>query len=317
MPSSSVRTFTDPDEYALAMRGHGTELRGAVLLGRAPFRGKLTKITFDRLWMARLWENQPRVHHATHFMERAGFNFLFEPTGLFADGDEIKSTEIRWRGVSETYYQRTTGPLALGGISLPTDYVTSVGATVIGQDLTSPQQGLKVIPTASAMVKLKRLHAAAGTLAEDAPAVLSHPDAARGLEQALIEATLQCLRPDEPGEDAAAQRRHAAIMRRFHQIIEEHADEPIYLPELCKQIGASERTLRVCCQEHLGMGAKRYFVLRRMNMVRRALQESEPKTSTVTEIATRYGFWQFGRLAVEYKALFGEAPSTTLARSTP
>jgi len=49
-------------------------------------------------------------------------------------------------------------------------------------------------------------------------------------------------------------------------------------------------------------------------MVRRALQESTPMTSTITEIATRYGFWQFGRLSVEYKALFGEAPSATLAR---
>jgi AraC family ethanolamine operon transcriptional activator len=49
-------------------------------------------------------------------------------------------------------------------------------------------------------------------------------------------------------------------------------------------------------------------------MVRRALRESTPSKTAVTQIATRYGFWQFGRFTVEYKALFGEAPSATLGR---
>jgi AraC family ethanolamine operon transcriptional activator len=51
-----------------------------------------------------------------------------------------------------------------------------------------------------------------------------------------------------------------------------------------------------------------------MHLARRDLQESASTATTVTEIATRYGFWQFGRFAGEYKALFGELPSTVLAR---
>jgi AraC-like DNA-binding protein len=40
------------------------------------------------------------------------------------------------------------------------------------------------------------------------------------------------------------------------------------------------------------MGPKRYLLFRRMHMARRALGERTPAEATVTEIATRYGFWQ-------------------------
>ncbi|MBV8576071.1 MAG: helix-turn-helix domain-containing protein, partial [Acetobacteraceae bacterium] len=44
---------------------------------------------------------------------------------------------------------------------------------------------------------------------------------------------------------------------------------------------------------------------------RRALRAAGP-TATVTEIATRHGFWHFGRFAGVYRSAFGEAPSATL-----
>src|SRR5262249_15350126 len=134
-----------------------------------------------------------------------------------------------------------------------------------------------------------------------------------GLEQALIEAMVICA-GGQAHENRVTLRQHAAIMRRFYQAIERSGDQPLYIPEICKEIGASDRTLRACCHEYLGMSPKHYLMLRRMNMVRRALQRASSSEITVTEIATRYGFWQFGRLAVEYRALFGEAPSATLAR---
>ena len=42
----------------------------------------------------------------------------------------------------------------------------------------------------------------------------------------------------------------------------------------------------------LGMGPLRYLWLRRMEQARRALAISDPATVTVTEIATRYAFWE-------------------------
>ena len=197
-------------------------------------------------------------------------------------------------------------------MSLPVEDMASVGAAIAGVDLTPPRDALIVTPSPAAMAKLQRLHAAAGQLAEDAPAVIAHPEAARGLEQALIEAMVGCLGEGEVREDRSALRHHAMILRRFRRAVEENPDQPLYIPELCTSIGVADRTLRVCCQEQLGMSPKRYLLLRRMHLARRALRESAPTATTVTEIATQYGFWQFGRFAGEYKSLFGELPSATL-----
>ena len=121
-----------------------------------------------------------------------------------------------------------------------------------GCDVTPPKDPLILTPPPLAMAKLLRLHAAAGRLAKEAPEIIANPDAARGLEQALTEAMVGCLNMGSDHEDAVAQRQHALIMRRFRRVLEEKSGQSLYITEMCKLIGVSERTLEVCCQEQLG-----------------------------------------------------------------
>ena len=313
MPSSAVRTFTDPDDYAAAIRATRAEL---TVTARGRFTARLTRIDLHLLWMQRFSENLPRIVNSANVSGRAIIWFRTRPgPGARANGVEMLPTNLIRFSEAQNYFSQSSGSACWGAMSLSVEDMASVGSAMAGCDIVPPKDALTVSPRPSAMARLQRLHAAAGRLAEEAPEIIADPDAARGLEQALIEAMVACLGKGEIGEDSVAQRHHMLVMRRFRRVVEENPTEPLYMPEICRAIQVSSRTLRACCQEHLGMGPKQYLLLRRMHLARRTLRETAAGGATVTEIASGYGFWHFGRFAGAYRSLFGEMPSETLHRS--
>lgn len=84
--------------------------------------------------------------------------------------------------------------------------------------------------------------------------------------------------------------------------------------EMALAAGVSQKTLEHVFLEQLGMTPARYLKIARLNMAHRRLREGEPEKSSVTEIALRCGFSHPGRFSSEYRQLFGELPSDTLAK---
>jgi transcriptional regulator GlxA family with amidase domain len=81
-------------------------------------------------------------------------------------------------------------------------------------------------------------------------------------------------------------------------------------------IGVTDRTLRSCCAEFLGIGPSWYVLLRRLKEVRIALRNADPVVVSVTEIARDCGFVECGnRFVAIYAAVFGETPAITLQRT--
>jgi transcriptional regulator GlxA family with amidase domain len=187
-------------------------------------------------------------------------------------------------------------------------------ATVGGCDFTPPKELLFIAVRPAALTRFLNLHAAAGLLAENAPEIIASLEAARGLEQALIAAMVDCLAATDEVSSRVSNNHHGRIMRRFYAILEANSDRVMHGPEMCKAVGVSNRTLTTCCHEALGMTPHQYLRLRQLHLARRALVMGEPAMTTVTQIATTYGFWDIGRFAVAYRAVFGERPSATLAR---
>jgi AraC-like DNA-binding protein len=126
---------------------------------------------------------------------------------------------------------------------------------------------------------------------------------------------VSCLADDTRPDTGHRRYNQSRIMKLLEEFLNVNYDRPVYLAEVCAATGASERTLRICCEDYFGMGPIRYLWLRRVNLARQALISADPAQTTVTEIATAYGFWELGRFSVSNRSLFGESPSVSLSKS--
>lgn len=83
------------------------------------------------------------------------------------------------------------------------------------------------------------------------------------------------------------------------------------VPDLCDAARVSARTLEYAFRELFAVTPVRFLKLRRLNAARTALLHAG-NGETVSSVALRFGFGDFGHFAQDYRALFGEAPSETL-----
>jgi AraC-like DNA-binding protein len=105
------------------------------------------------------------------------------------------------------------------------------------------------------------------------------------------------------------------IVRRVENFFRHHVGEPLSIAQLSSVAGVSERSLRNAFYDVYTTSPKRYLRLWQLHQVRRALRAVTSAAGTVTDVATLHGFYELGRFAGEYKALFGEAPSQTLHKA--
>jgi AraC-like DNA-binding protein len=310
MASGEARTYTEPGEFATGILGTRVDL---TILGPGRFDAGISTVRLNTLRMQRIFANLPLVSHLSNLGGRTSFIFHTQTgTSLIRDGDEINSASMVRVGTPQSHFQRSSGPINWGVISFPIANVPSLAA--VGFDLTPPPGDRIITPRPDAMANLRRLHRAAETVVLEAPDLIDSIETVRGMEQILLQALVACLDSNDVHDQTPVQRRHHKIMQRFHSVLKANPNRPLYVLEMAEAVGASLRSLSVCCQEHLGIGPKKYLLLRRMHLARQALALANPSASTVTDVATQYGFWQFGRFAGKYKELFGEAPSVTLRR---
>lgn len=143
------------------------------------------------------------------------------------------------------------------------------------------------------------------------PTLLDDSGVAATFEKSVIFGLAEVLQEmrdvDTHGSGEARTARNWQLVRGVREIVEESPDCPLSVAELCSRFRASRRTLQYAFEDTVGVNPSAYMRAVRLDHVRRELRGS----SSVTEVATRWGFWHFGNFSNEYRGQFGELPSET------
>lgn len=311
MPGSTISVFGDPDDYQAALREDGAV--DLLVTGRGAFRARLTRLRLVRMHLLAGEESLARIAFIRSAPRLVRISLpLRNNTSMFLGEIPFGGGEIVTHGPGQHLHERTEGPRVWRTIWLPAEVLARYGKAMVGSTFDVPREACRWRPAPEALACLVRLHNDAIRVTRSEPGAPAGMEAARGLEQQVIEALVECLLMKTDDEGAAAKFRHADIMSRFEDILRTHPQRTPSLDEISATLGISGRTLRACCEANLGMGPHRYLHLRRMQVVRRALRDADGGGTSVSEVARRYGFGGLGRFAAAYREQFGELPSATL-----
>jgi AraC-like DNA-binding protein len=310
-PPAGRRVFEDPESFAGAVQNAHLRLTPH---RAGQFRARVTQVRLPVVNLSLTEETQPR----TALMQTAPGRVYVRPTlhddpVRVVDGQATLPGTIRLRHDHSLGVEHTRAASTLRVLSLPFEALQARTALLLGRDLNAMLRGpLRCCPKPEDFAALVALHGEAIRLALEAPHVLLHPVAAEALDVRIAEALLAAWDHGTALPERAAQRRGDLLMARVLRCIEDALFEPLNLTSLCEAAGCSAKTLETLFRERLGRTPIRYLHSRRLWLAHRALLEADPRQATVSAIALDCGFWELGRFAGAYRAVFGESPSDTL-----
>ena len=196
------------------------------------------------------------------------------------------------------------------GVSLLPEALAEAARVVLNSDVTPFTHTWAVLaPHPKAYANLTRELTRLLTAGVADPSLLRTPEG-HELEQECVRSLVAVLFPPSvPRSDLSLPGR-SRLIRRAEEFMRARLGDPLGAIDLCRELGASDRTLRLAFNERYGLGPIVYFKCLRLNAVRSKLKENP--LITIADAARQFGFHHLGNFAADYRRLFGERPSETL-----
>jgi AraC-like DNA-binding protein len=313
---TTTSVFGEPDDFREALRYEGN--LDLYITGSGRFLARLTKVVLHRLCVAAVAEQLPRIGFlgVPPDMVLISFPFSDRPPPIWG-GIRPQHGEMMMFGPGHRLHLRTQGPCRWGAIWVPTSVLSEGFYELTGNALTIAPFAELWRPSRILGGRLSRLHAAAIRAAEVRPETIVGAEAVHGMEQQLFHALVECLSAKPVENQMQIRHQDQEITARFEDLLQTRGDPPRRVDKLLSALGVSDRHLRRCCADDLGMSPATYIQLRALHRVHDILRSGTPEVVSVSQVARLNGFSAPGHFAAKYRALFGELPSVTLLRPRP
>jgi AraC-like DNA-binding protein len=154
------------------------------------------------------------------------------------------------------------------------------------------------------------------SVSPEAPeAPIGQGDVSRLLAHSLLHTFDNNLVRDDRGA-AARDARDAtqSVVRLAQRLIADRAGEDLTMSDIAQECHVTPRALQYAFRRHLDCTPHAYLRQVRLDLVHQVLRDGS--VSNVGDAAARFGFFNPGRFASEYRQMFNENPGQTLVRSS-
>lgn len=309
-PPVQVTSNSDPDSLAAALRDAQIEY---LRLGPEPFVASLTTIDLTAVTL-QIAKDHAHISRGNVAADKSillfGLELAEERTRM--NGLVVRQHDVIHLSPGAPVFARVMEPIVWGAVSFRLDALQSV----LPRELLPKDEGFLIRQNGAAHMALARFVREAGILAVRDPMRFNLSAVRKSMAEDAMRLSVAAAGhlPQADASFRAVQRR-VALVRQAEALLANRIGEPLYSEDLQQALGVPMRTLHNAFVAVHGMSIHRYLRLRRLHQARAALRAGRASSSHVKIAALSYGFWHLGRFSQEYRALFGELPSETIAGS--
>lgn len=313
MPRITSAGFNDIDHMSEQLKGWEIN---CTQLTRGPFQGALTFLDQGNLQIYQI-----RLQQAVQVMgAKPTHSWVFTlPLEPFSQAAYVYDVSLardcifgfdEYREVNHITNSRET---SLGCVTVSKALFQTYAAQSGRDDLDEAFMRRNVVlPEAARFAPLAGYLRQLFCLSQQQPDLVRTALAAQMIEQDLLPLLINALSPGAGG-DALRPYVRADIVKVAQEFMAMDLQRPLTLADICQAVHASKRSLHYGFQDLFGMGPMAFLKVLRLHAIRRLLLSAEPKSLQVKEVACAWGFYSMGHFSRDYKQLFGESPSQTLA----